>query len=536
MNIPSLAKTVILCALSLSIGWGIRGNFGHEYGAMIPGALAALAAVALSGRLDWWRRAPYFAMFGALGWSFGGSISYMWVIGYTHSGHLPSQIYGYACLFVIGFLWGALGGAGTVLPAGLDRKQLTSLFPPMLAVFAAWWLQDLIVPRIEPVASSLRHHGWLYWYDSDWIAALLAIGAVLVLAALRRRFEWGSAFILHLAIGWWAGFLLMVFMTDGLGIEFRMTPPRGDNWAGILGMTGGLFVFCLRERLRPVAHAALVAGTWGGVGFAVATFFKLIEVKYAPPLLTLLFGSGTWQTNWHSVLEQTYGLINGVGIGVVMFHLAGCLPETTDEPRTGRWTHGLAVAFVLLLIPYVNLVKIVPTLIKFQALPPQLYGWSSLTWFNLAAGALALAVIVLIIRHYSRPLALVPENSLGQTELLYLTFLWCMVLGNLARAIPPFAEQRLITEGVIHFNAVACTICMLRWAPPALTQRLDKPTSPALPRNLFIGLAVFIITVTICAWGTREMWGNTWVKEAGYHTRFGPDAKHGKPPPDEPHP
>ena len=36
---------VVLCALSLSLGWGVRGNFGHEYGAMIPGALAALAGV-----------------------------------------------------------------------------------------------------------------------------------------------------------------------------------------------------------------------------------------------------------------------------------------------------------------------------------------------------------------------------------------------------------------------------------------------------------------------------------------------------------
>src|SRR5437763_9179329 len=72
--------------LSLSIGWGIRGNFGHEYGAMLPGVLATLAAVLLSGRSDWHRRGVFFAFFGALGWSFGGSISYMQVIAYTHSG------------------------------------------------------------------------------------------------------------------------------------------------------------------------------------------------------------------------------------------------------------------------------------------------------------------------------------------------------------------------------------------------------------------------------------------------------------------
>src|ERR1700722_1331273 len=91
-------RMLILTAWSLSIGWGVRGNFGHEYGAMIPGALTAIAVVTMSGREDWSRRVGYFAMFGALGWSFGATISYMHVIGYTHSGHLPSQIYGFACL------------------------------------------------------------------------------------------------------------------------------------------------------------------------------------------------------------------------------------------------------------------------------------------------------------------------------------------------------------------------------------------------------------------------------------------------------
>ena len=56
---------VLLTGLSLSIGWGIRGNFGHDYGALIPGALAAMAVALLSGREDWWSRTAYFGMFGA---------------------------------------------------------------------------------------------------------------------------------------------------------------------------------------------------------------------------------------------------------------------------------------------------------------------------------------------------------------------------------------------------------------------------------------------------------------------------------------
>src|ERR1041385_5991676 len=144
-------------ALSLSIGWGIRGNFGHEYGAMIPGALAAMAAVLLSGREDWWRRISFFAFFGAFGWSFGGSMSYMQVIAYTHSGHSGSVIYGFECLFVIGFLWAAMGGASTALPAVLDRERLTEFFVPLTAVFIAWFAQDFMENYLVAVNPNFRH-------------------------------------------------------------------------------------------------------------------------------------------------------------------------------------------------------------------------------------------------------------------------------------------------------------------------------------------------------------------------------------------
>ena len=66
---------ILLAMLSLSIGWGIRGNFGHELGAMLPGALTAIAVCLHSGREDWQRRVLYFGFFGALGWGFGASMS-----------------------------------------------------------------------------------------------------------------------------------------------------------------------------------------------------------------------------------------------------------------------------------------------------------------------------------------------------------------------------------------------------------------------------------------------------------------------------
>ena len=36
---------ILLPALAMSVGWGFRGNYGHEAGAMVPGALVALAVL-----------------------------------------------------------------------------------------------------------------------------------------------------------------------------------------------------------------------------------------------------------------------------------------------------------------------------------------------------------------------------------------------------------------------------------------------------------------------------------------------------------
>ena len=535
-----LLRMLLLCGLSLSIGWGVRGNFGHQYGAMIPGALAAMAAVLLSGRQDWWRRIAYFAMFGALGWSFGGSISYMWVIAYTHSGHFPSQVYGFACLALIGFLWGALGGAGTALPAFLDRERLTEFFPPIIAVLVAWKLKDLAIPFISDIEGAHRQESFLYWYDTSWIAALLAIVAVLVLAAVRRRWCWGTSFILYMALGWWVGFLFVVLMVDGLGIEFRMTPPRGDNWAGILGMTAGALVYLLRNGMRPVVHAMLVCGFFGTFGFSTATFLKLVEVKYVPEGLSYLFGESGWQTNWHSILEQTYGFFNGVGVAIAMVYLARRLPPASDAPATRRWTEVAAVSFILLAITYVNVIKDVSTWINLKppAIPAALYGVPSALWFKLGYALLAVAVVVLLIRHLRSRIALVPLSWLGKGQLLYVVLLWWIVIGNLMRAIPPFAEQRLITEGVIHVNAVLCTLFVLLWPrPTALPDREGNGFSAAS----LIGVAILgtvLLTAIVAgeSYGTRAIYGNAFVGHAGKHMRFGPDAQHGKPKKGEPHP
>jgi hypothetical protein len=330
----------------------------------------------------------------------------------------------------------------------------------------------------------------------------------------------------------------MLLLVDVAGVQFRMTPPRGDNWAGITGMTAGALVYFLRHDLKLAAHALLVGGFFGGFGFATATFLKLVEVKYVPEVLTQYFGPGSWQTNWHSVLEQTYGFLNGIGIAVAMAYLARRLPRTADEPRLRPWTEVAAVAFVLLLITYVNFVKNVPHWVQLKAIPAGLYGLPSRAWFSAGYAALAVAVLALLARHLKAPLALIPASDLGKGQLLYLVFLWWVVIANLMRAIPPFAEQRLITEGVIHLNAVLCTAFIALWPRPlALPDRAKEPvTGRTLVGVAAAGLLALAVTVAGASYGTRAIHGDRFAGHGGYHTRFGPDAKTEQPKRGEAHP
>src|SRR5690606_19446829 len=162
-------------------GWGMRGNFGHESGAWIPGALAAMAVALLSGRDDWRRRVHFFALFGGLGLGFGGSIAYMYTISFSASEHWSTAWYGYLAVFLVGGLWCGLGGGGTALAATATRERLTGLVAPMIFAIAALALHKVIeepVARfLSPAAAEAADGTWyrqkspLYWFDADWFSA-----------------------------------------------------------------------------------------------------------------------------------------------------------------------------------------------------------------------------------------------------------------------------------------------------------------------------------------------------------------------------
>jgi len=232
-----------------------------------------------------------------------------------------------------------------------------------------------------------------------------------------------------------------------------MTPPRSDNWAGVLGMTAAVFLFCQRRGLHLLAYVSALAGLWGGIGFAGCDLIKLLGMK-----------SG-FATNWHSVLEQSYGFVNGIGIALALGYLSTRTEQVRKEPKVRAWTVPFAVFFCLLPVTYFNIRKNVEAVwLKYPScepvLRPEMYGLSAHAWFDLAYLCLAATLVLLWFWGRKRTLEVLPSSWMGKGQLLYLVFLWWVVLGNASR-LTPFHPQRLITEGVIHVHACICTVLVL---------------------------------------------------------------------------
>jgi hypothetical protein len=664
MKAPSFRiSSMLLVMLSLSIGWGIRGNYGHEAGAMMPGALAAIAAALMSGREDWRGRVPFFAFFGALGWGFGGSISYMLPPTYTETGQFATQVYGFLSTFFEAFLWAGLGGAATAYAAAEDREKLTAIFRPLLWVFGFWAiqyiiqdtpfdLQDRLFSAFGADRSEFRQRDPLYWFDSEWVEAVLALTALCAFDLWDRRFSklghmaililagaavgwaiqqlfsvlgWQNALVAALVhpqgdltlldaatgtpkfaaedmitnwpvlffqlkahLGWIIGAVagvsayfyrfgawrsgsgllirmavwsMIVFLVGPVLLSnvpmfqsvggFRLTPPRGDSWANILGCYIGLILYFRKTGQKPVVFAALLSGALGGFALTTAQFVKVLCYSPGNPRLTdnpaiIQFWQHWRSANWHSIaLEQFAGFLYGIAVVVTMGLLASRLPPARDEKRERPWTEIFALVFIFNILSYINIVKnisdwtaahrvglngaqdVYRSVAEFLQAP--LFGsitLSAWTWFTLMWTAFTAATVAVLARHRARPIALVPSSWLGKGQLLYLMFLWLIVIANFTKALVAFSDGRIATEGTTMFNALICTVLILGFASPGdETPAFKSVDFGLLTRKATLLLSVLVLgTTALYTTGVRALYGNQWTGWGGNNLRFGANA------------
>lgn len=503
----------------MSIGWGVRGQFGHEHGAALAGALAGMAVALLSGRPDWYGRIPFFAALGAIGFAFGGGMSYMKPVGYVSSSDSMTVLYGFACLFVLGFIWAAPAGAGLSLSAYLTRDELTKLFIPICTVFAVWYGADMARPLYRTLFT-----GPLREFGGQAFNTITATLAVLVLAAFRRS-TWGvgSKLVIHMSLGWWVGHLLLIKV-----LQLDMYPPRGDGWAGCLGLTLGILTFSWRTRLSGVAFASLATGLLGGAGFAIGAGIKLIGL------------STGWQTNWHSVMEQWHGFFFGLAIAIVFAQLARQTPVYTDETRVRRWTEVFSVTFVLCGLTYLNIRRSPGEWVKqIPNLTPEIYGVPLVAnllpqrglvgWLDAIFVAIAFVMVIVLTRHARRRVEFIPATWLGKGQLFYLVFMWAIVLLNFTHVLPRFEPIRLVTEWVLILNAAVYTVllvyssdaCQIQTAAP---RQQEVSYRRLIRQAVFVGLLSAALVPPAC-WGLkRALFGDQFA--GGFymdHIRFGPN-------------
>ncbi len=466
---------ILFAGVAMSLGWGIRGNFGHETGAMIPGALIGLAICLISGREDWLKRWPFFGILGAVGWAFGGQMSYGIVIGYTRAADFVSVAYGYSGLFLIGGLWGAVGAGFLMLAVLWKRDELVELIPPFLAVIVAWLIEDALFMSlwgdVEPDA--------VYYFDTDWFAPVAALAALLLFTAFQWKISHAVSFMLHLTLGWIVG--LLVFVTL---LGWHLSPPRSDNWAGMVGLFAGLLIFFIRNKLTSAIWASLLAFWFSGIAFSTGDLFQTL-------------GSATGiSLDWWKVMEQSFGLIMGMGVAWIFLKLRTALPALEESSTPSKWPEDFSVFFVLGIVPFLNYKKAFPHLLGKKLAPETLLGIHTQFWFLLAFFLFLLVLLIFLIKNRRWKLSFLPELQMAKALLFFLEFLWLSVAVDFLPHLLPLNRIPLIVEGSFWVSGVLLTLYVVLAQWPVFSDSKGSRQEVFKWRSILVsGLFFFVILI-----------------------------------------
>jgi len=229
---------LLIAGMSLGTAWAIRGQFGHEHGAAWAGSIGSLVIILLAKRPDWYPKALKATVAGAIGWGLGGIMSYGMVVGYGRGIDFGNVYYGLAMLFVIGGLYGFLGGGlfGLALSDSRDKP-----------VSWAGLLVEMVVMAVVFYFFMVEQFGWLMTPPrSELWAACLGMAVALAWYLTRN----GHSAALRVAV--YAG------LGGGFGFAF-------GNFLQVLG-----HVSEIKFNFWNVMEYTL--GFCGGIGMAYGTF------------------------------------------------------------------------------------------------------------------------------------------------------------------------------------------------------------------------------------------------------------------------
>jgi hypothetical protein len=264
---PSFLMTMLMAAFAGGMGWGIRGQYGHESGAMMAGLLVSLVLVL--------RFCPHASSLSAiravalmtLGVSLGGSMTYGQTVGLTHDAELVGNgealRWGLLGLFLKGGIWISL--AATWFAVGINGKRYRPLECTVLVgVMILLWFLGVYLWN-QPYEPSERLLPRFYFSDS-W-----------------------------------------VWEPDA---ELK---PRREIWGGLLTALVGLVAYLRFGRQDRLALRLAVWGfLGGGLGFSLGQCWQAYHAWNVEWFANTPSAQPFHQyVNWWNLMETTFGLIFG---------------------------------------------------------------------------------------------------------------------------------------------------------------------------------------------------------------------------------
>lgn len=216
-NMEKSWVSLLIVGMTLGTAWAIRGQFGHEQGAAWAGGIGALALVLIAGRKDWNARALTISLASVIGWGAGGMISYGQIVGYGRSDDFLNASYGLLMLFIIGGLYGLLGGGLVGLSLSSTKQKRVAwglLMAEMTAggIIAYYFIIEQLGLRMTPP----RSEAW---------AVCLGAGVAMTWFMARNHYTPALRVALISALGAGFGFAFGNFLQilgNVLEIQFNM--------------------------------------------------------------------------------------------------------------------------------------------------------------------------------------------------------------------------------------------------------------------------------------------------------------------------
>ena len=366
MNVGQKSPWVamLFTALAGGMGWGIRGQYGHETGAMLAGLLVALVLVYLFGYHLSSLSAARAVALATVAIGFGGSMTYGQTLGLTQDapliGNMAALRWGLLGTFIKGSIW--IGYFGLFLGLGLGGKKYTMVEMGLALIVAIFLLYLGIYVLNEPFDPASKKLPSIYFSDhwhwepgetlkprrEQWGGLLFALGWLIAYTGFIKKDLLARNMVLWGMLAGGLGFSLgqsvqayHAWNVDWFQMGWLASIEPNINWWNMMEITFGAVFGCV-----------LALGLWcNRHHIATNRFDEPIELGFKTELGLMaihIFALVTWNFmsfstfDWFADRALTMGLIPLLAIlGGRIWPYFVCLPITA-LPIAGKTLRQLA--------------------------------------------------------------------------------------------------------------------------------------------------------------------------------------------------